>query len=378
MTYEQLALPLTLALLVPFFVVERATPWVVRLALRVGCVDAPGGRRVHANVTPRLGGLGIAAGALAGMIAVSWVPGIAAIGYGPLVAALVASAGILALGLVDDLRHVDPPAKLVVQTALALICWLGGVRVEQANLIGVGVVAFHPAVGLALTVAWIVGVTNAINLLDGLDGLASGVVAIVASTMCMIGFTMGAPNPLLMLACAALASSCMGFLLHNGHPAKIFMGDTGSLFLGFVIANLSLLTSHKTATATALGIPIVALGVPIADTVIAFSRRVLRGQSPFVADRDHLHHVLARVGMRARTAVLVIHIGTGVLCAFALASSVDPRALFFGVGTLVCGLAWLFVLVRRGDRLAARVPDEEDDDAGAALPAAERLGAEQR
>ena len=134
-----------------------------------------------------------------------------------------------------------------------------------------GIIPMNTALSLVLTVGWIVGVTNAINLLDGLDGLASGVVSIVTTTMLLVGLVVGLPNVFLTITCGALAGACMGFMMHNGFPARIFMGDTGSLFLGFLLANLSIVTMYKTGAAVMLGIPLLALGVPIADITIAFT-----------------------------------------------------------------------------------------------------------
>lgn len=343
-----LALALAGAVVSAFGVAWWITPAVARLALRLGCVDEPGGRRLHAAATPRMGGLAIAAGVGAGMLASIWAPGAWSVGTRPMAAVFLASTGMLALGLADDLFQVSPARKLLVQTALAILCWVGGVRILGAGVFTSETVALPPAVAFLVTVGWIVGVTNAINLLDGLDGLAPGVVAIVASTMVAVGLTNNAGNVFLAVSCASLAAACLGFLVHNTPPARIFMGDTGSLFLGFLVANVSLLSSHKTAAATGLAIPLVALGVPVADTLIAFARRIAMGRSPFVGDRLHLHHVLGRVGLDERLAVRIIHAGTGGLCATAiLAAQVDSRIVFLGFAGLAVGIAWLLTLAWR-------------------------------
>ncbi len=299
------------------------------------------------------------------------VPGIGIAGHIPLITAFVATCGILALGFVDDWRQVRPLTKLIVQTGLALVCWTGGVRVGFVTLPSVGMTHLASPLGLLLTVGWIVGVTNAINLLDGLDGLAAGVVSIVSTTLLLVGLLGEGSNVFLVLTSAAMAASCLGFLFHNSHPARVFMGDTGSLFLGFLLANVAILTSQKSTTTAALGIPILALGVPISDTVIALTRRILKGRSPFVADRHHLHHVLHRLEISRRFAVIVIYSGTGLLCVFALLSIVfDARVLFLGWGTLAVGLLGLYLHVYRSNRdaeepsalSAKRLIEETDSD----------------
>ncbi|MBI1785855.1 undecaprenyl/decaprenyl-phosphate alpha-N-acetylglucosaminyl 1-phosphate transferase [Candidatus Sumerlaeota bacterium] len=353
-----------LVAIVAMAVVVAATPLVIRLAERLGAVDDPGGRRVHGSATPRLGGLAIALGGLAGMLVVLGVPGIAIVGHLPLAITFAATCGILCLGFYDDVHQVPAMTKLLMQTVLALMCWAGGVRANTLGIPGLHFLGLSSPLSLLITVGWIVGVTNAINLLDGLDGLAAGVVAIVSATLVLVGVTSGGVSLLLIFTTGALCASCLGFLFYNSHPAKIFMGDTGSLFLGFLLANISILTFQKSTTATALGIPLLALGVPIADTVIAFTRRVVNGRSPFVADRHHLHHVLHRIGVSQRFAVAVIHGGTGLLCVFALLSvMVDSRAIYLGGAALLGGLVWLYrLMTRHGIKLSHTQHEAETPD----------------
>ena len=342
-----------------------ATPLVARMARRMGAVDDPGGRRVHAATTPRMGGLGLAFGALVGVAAASWVPGIARPGHGPLTFVFVATLGIIILGVIDDLRHVAPAHKLLVQFFLASLCWWGGARVERLGVPMYRGAEIYPLISYLITVAWIVGVTNAINLLDGLDGLAAGVVAIVSATLTLTAIMNGSGAIFLLYTGAALCASCLGFLLFNSHPAKIFMGDTGSLFLGFLIANISILTFQKSTAAAGLGIPILVLGVPLADTFIAFWRRILNGRSPFVGDRHHLHHVLHHLGIAQKFAVVVIHVGTGLLCLSAILSLLyGVWSLGVGVAILTIGLIWIFALHKRSvkahaDEIAVAPPPPE-------------------
>ncbi len=323
------------------------TPWIGRLARRMGAVATPGGRHVHGEVTPLWGGLSLALGSFLGLSVALGVPGIGFVGHNPLLVTFAATSLMIAIGMLDDLRHLSPGFKLATHFILATICWFGGVRIWGLGVPGLDKVSLIHPISYVVTVAWIVGVTNAINLLDGLDGLAAGVVAIVTATLMLTGLMGGTVGVFLLFTMGALCSSCLAFLFYNGHPARIFMGDTGSLFIGFLLANIAVLTFQKSTTATALGIPILVLGVPLADTAIAFSRRILTGRSPFVADRHHLHHVLHRIGVTRSFAVVVIHLGTGVLCVFALLSViVDPRTIYLGVAALLCGLVWLYALAR--------------------------------
>lgn len=360
---------LLLAAGVSFLCVALVTPFVAQFARRLGAVDDPGGRRVHAVSTPRLGGLGIALGAFAGVLVSLGIPGIGSFGHTPLLTVFFATMGMLALGFIDDVRQVPALTKLMIQVVLAMVCWLGGVRVTWLTLPFIGQLDLIWPLSMALTVAWIVGITNAINLLDGLDGLASGVSAIVTTTLMLVGLMSNHNGVFLIFTAGSLGAACLGFLVHNRHPARIFMGDTGSLFLGFLLANVSVLTYRKYTTAVMLGIPILALGVPIADTLLAFTRRIVQGRSPFVPDRHHLHHVLHRIGISSRVAVIIIYSGTGLLCGISLLAMKfsNPRTLLYGVVLLSCGLTWLYALVHRAPPVDQSPPDggrsdSSDDD----------------
>jgi UDP-GlcNAc:undecaprenyl-phosphate GlcNAc-1-phosphate transferase len=183
------------------FSVILVTPSISRLASRLGAMDAPGERRAHALATPRLGGLAIAVGALVGILVTAGAPGIARPGHQPLLAVFASTTAILFLGMADDLRQIRPTSKLLIEGFLAAGCWFGGVRVAGLDIFGVGLVNLPMPVSLLLTVGWIVGVTNAINLLDGLDGLAAGVVGIVSATLMMIGLIGGTDNLFLIFTC---------------------------------------------------------------------------------------------------------------------------------------------------------------------------------
>lgn len=338
------------------------TPAVGALATRVGAIDVPDERRVHLRPTPRLGGLAVYASVIASFAAVLCLDAGALEAaeifrkhLGPL--ALGATL-VVALGVVDDVRSLRPGAKLLLQFAAAAMVVGSGFVV--GDLLGVKLGWF----GVPLTILWVVGVTNAINLIDGLDGLAAGVGLIVSITIFAVSISSGRPGEAMILA--ALAGSLAGFLRYNFHPARIFLGDSGSLFLGFLLAVVSIAGQTKPETTVAFVVPILALGLPIADTFLAVARRALRAihvvranaeqdayeflflgrAAVFTADRDHIHHRLLGFGISHRRTVLVLYavcalFGAGafalvfvrdsnqgfLLAAFAIAAVVSIRRL---------------------------------------------------
>lgn len=298
-------LPYSLGLTLAAAVVACAgTPLARAAAVRTGSLDRPGPRRVHREPVPTLGGLAIVAAVLGVAWAARLLPGPArALDLAPLVGLTLASLPIVALGIVDDVRGVPPLSKLGVQACAALALSLFGFRVaEITNPLG-GTLVAH-ALSAPLTVAWVLLVTNAINLIDGLDGLAAGVVALVAATLWWVGHSHG--DFYVMFFSAIVLGATLGFLPFNFPVARVFMGDTGSQFLGFTLAALALLENRKGTTALTLLFPIVALGLPLIDSATAFARRALAGQPVFRADREHIHHRLLTIGLSPRAAVLAL------------------------------------------------------------------------
>ncbi len=280
------------------------TPLARALALRVGALDHPGPRRVHAVPTPRFGGLGIAAAVLAVIWGARILPGPAReLEPRPLLGLTCAALPILALGVVDDLRGASPWVKLAVQACAALTLTLFGLGVPLlTNPLGAPI-----ATGIwstPLTVLWVIVLTNAINLIDGLDGLAAGVVAIACGALWLTA--RGHGDFYVMFIATILLGACCGFLVWNRPPARIFMGDTGSQFVGLTLSALSLLENRKSTAALTLLLPLVALGVPLADGALAFVRRLLRGQPVFRGDAGHIHHRLLDAGLSPRLALAVL------------------------------------------------------------------------
>jgi UDP-GlcNAc:undecaprenyl-phosphate GlcNAc-1-phosphate transferase len=305
-------IPYSLALAVASgAVAAAATPLARALAVRIGALDRPGPRRVHREPVPSLGGLAF----VAAVLGVAWVaralPGPAReLTGGPLVGLTFASIPIIALGVVDDLRGVSAHAKLGVQICAALVLSLFGYGVTAITNPFGGTLFAH-ALNAPLTVAWVLLVTNAINLIDGLDGLAAGVVAVVSGTLWWVGHVHG--DMYVMFLSAILVGATLGFLPFNFPSARVFMGDTGSQFLGLTVAALSLLENRKGTTTLTLLFPIVALGLPLIDSVTAFGRRVLAGRPVFHADSEHIHHRLLRLGWSPHAAVIALWLLSALL-----------------------------------------------------------------
>jgi exopolysaccharide biosynthesis polyprenyl glycosylphosphotransferase len=284
------------------------TPWVRAFALRHRIGDDPGGRKVNKTFIPRLGGTGIIAGFGVGIglavILADLSPGDLPFFSPGLALALLL---VAILGVYDDFRGVGFGGKLLVQGLAASLAIWSGLRLEYLSLPFVGSTSLG-LWGIPLTLLWLVGITNAVNLLDGLDGLAAGVSAIVAASVVLIGLHY--QDQVLVMAGLALFFACLGFLRYNFHPASIFMGDTGSLFLGFLLACMSLrvLQHHSSdVTPVSLLVAVVTLGVPIMDTSVAFFRRLKKGMHPLKPDKEHIHHRLMDLGLTHRQTVVTIY-----------------------------------------------------------------------
>ncbi|MDA8211284.1 MAG: MraY family glycosyltransferase [Clostridia bacterium] len=284
------------------------TPGVIKLAFKVGAIDKPNSRKVHARVMPRLGGLAIfAAFALPAMLALDF--------NRQFIGLLLGGVVILVLGVMDDLKDISPKVKLAGQLVAALILIGFGTKVENlTNPFGSDPIHLG-WLSIPVTVFWIVGVTNAVNLVDGLDGLAAGIAAIAAATLGLVAME---NDPAITLVAFTLVGAILGFMRYNFNPARIFMGDSGSLFLGYTLAGLAIMGLAKSATVFSLFIPVLVLGVPILDTLFAIIRRIVNDQPIFQADKAHLHHCLLASGLSHRQTVLVIYLIHGALSGVAV------------------------------------------------------------
>jgi UDP-GlcNAc:undecaprenyl-phosphate/decaprenyl-phosphate GlcNAc-1-phosphate transferase len=296
------------------------TPLVRAAALRRSVVDEPGGRKIHEGAVPLLGGLAIASSvylAVALAVVVAWMGPIGPEALEPLPAILVGGAIVLVAGTFDDLRGMTPLVKLLAQAAAATAAILLGLSLDTLQTPW-GMVELG-GLGIPLTVFWILAVVNAINLIDGLDGLAAGVVAIALAALFAVAQPVSELGPL--LAMAAGAGATVGFLIHNFHPARIIMGDAGSMFIGFLVAAASIAAVSPAGGSIPAYVPLVVLALPVLDMGWAMVRRTLQGRSMFAADAGHIHHRLLSWGLGQRSAVLVLYVVSALLGLAAVASA---------------------------------------------------------
>ena len=295
-----------IAFLLAFVLSLATTPISMKIAYKVGALDQPKKRGMHTKVMPRAGGLAIFVGFF---ITVLFLMHQVPTGQQPTVWGLLGGAALITLlGFLDDIYSLRPRTRIVVQLLAALIAVATGTQISDITVPFFGEINFG-IFSNVITIFWIIGVTNAVNLLDGLDGLATGVASIASATLMIIAIIFG--DPLLaglpILLTAALAGSCLGFLPYNFNPAKIFMGDTGSTFLGYSLAVISVQTMLKTYTALTLVVAVIVLALPIADTMFAIIRRVVNHRPISEGDRGHLHHRLIDKGLSQKKAVLTLY-----------------------------------------------------------------------
>lgn len=311
-----------------------ATPLVSRGSIRLGLVDAPGGRKVHARSVPRLGGVALVLATVLGMILVPlWGPqDFDPANWVTLQPFAVATALIFGIGLLDDVRGVRPVPKLAVQLAAAIVMMASGLLIQRITLLGatweLGWAAWP------LTAAWIVGLTNAFNLIDGIDGLATGIAVLAGAACTAILVVRGHTAEAMMLA--ALVGAAAGFLAFNFAPASIFLGDGGSLVIGFLLATTAIAGWQKGATALATGVPLLIFALPIADLLTTVVRRGLAppasGRPSLRAavrqlvegDRQHIHHRLLALGWTTRQTVFILYGITAILSWLALSTAQAP------------------------------------------------------
>lgn len=288
---------LFLTLIVCFAVSILITPLVKKLAFLIGATDRPNQRKVHQSIMPRLGGLAIFISFMVGMILLRPENPYS---IGILIGCFI----IIITGLCDDMFELPAKYKLIGQLAAACsVVFIGNLQVVFINLPFGGQLQFG-FLSIPITMLWIVGITNAINLIDGLDGLAAGVSSIALITISGMAIIQG--NLYVVAVGLIVLASTLGFLIYNFHPASIFMGDTGALFLGFIISVLSLL-GFKNVTFISFVIPVIILGVPISDTFFAIVRRIINKKPLSAPDKSHLHHCMLRMGYSHRQTVLLIY-----------------------------------------------------------------------
>lgn len=321
-------------IIIVFFICLGITPIIIKLAKKYNLVDVPKDeRRVHNKPMPRVGGIAIVISMFIGLaiyyLITKNIPSIALnekfLGF------LIGGIIIFAMGLLDDIFNLKARYKFLFQLLAAIIVYLFGIRISgikipfiYTDIINFGLLDF-PA-----TIVWIIGITNAINLIDGLDGLAAGISAISATALLIIFITTSASLEAIVIT-AVLVGATLGFLPYNFNPAKTFMGDVGSNFLGFTLATVSIMGFAKGYTLLAIIAPILALGVPIFDTLFAMIRRLIKGQPMLKPDGAHIHHRLLKMGLSQRQSVILLYTITSILCIIAV--------------TIISADIWKFILL---------------------------------
>lgn len=309
---------IAIAFILAFVVAFVTTPYTIKIAKKVGAVDVPKDqRRMHKKVMPKFGGpaviIGFIVSAIYLLIVMNMEQSIQLFGneqYGKqLLGMLLGILVITTFCIVDDIKTIRPITKLIGQVLGAVIAVAAGIRIEGVTLPFLNFPQIHEITSIVVTIVWIIIVTNAINLIDGLDGLSSGISVISAISLLII-FVLNGSSMVSIILITALAGALVGFLPYNFTPAKTFIGDTGSNFLGYALAIISILGSAKTYTAAVIVLPLIVLGLPIFDTIWAIIRRLIKGKSlkaVFKADKGHLHHKLVTRGFSQKQAVLVLY-----------------------------------------------------------------------
>ena len=334
------------------------TPPVKNFAHKVGAIDVPkDARRMHKKPIPRLGGLAIYGGFLCSIVIFGQLDE-------TMLCVLLGAAIIVALGIFDDVLALGAKLKFVVQiVAAAIPVCIGNLQIglftnlnplSDTPFVHLGILA------VPVTIIWIVGITNAVNLIDGLDGLAVGVSSIAAITMLAVALLTG--NMPIAITMAALAGACIGFMPYNLNPAKIFMGDTGSTFLGYMLATVSIMGLFKFYAVISFAVPFLILGLPIFDTANAIIRRVAAGRSPMSPDRGHVHHKLIDMGFNQKQAVAILYAisATLGLTAVVLTSSGEVKAIVLLLAVLAAILVGAGIIYG-AEHWSKHAPENKED-----------------
>ncbi len=343
-----------------------ASPLIKQFAHTVGAIDVPQDeRRIHKVPIPRLGGLAIFLGFLVAVLLFAEIDK-------PLQGILLGSVIIVVLGVIDDVVRLNAWVKLFFQVVATLIPILHGVVLSrfsnpfsfsaEAQFVDLGVFS------IPITVIWMVAITNSVNLIDGLDGLAAGVSTIASVSLMVIAILLSEPTWAIVMA--ALAGSCIGFLPYNRNPAKMFMGDTGATFLGYILAAVSVQGLFKFYTIISFAVPFLILGLPIFDTLFAVFRRLSKGKSPMSADRSHVHHKLIDMGFSQKQSVAILYTLSAVLglAAVLLTTSGEVKTMVFIVAVIVAVAVGYRVLFGGKNGQAPPPPEEPAEPSESAEP----------
>lgn len=374
---EMAVIEYIITIVLAFMISFCATPIAKRIAFKLNAIDVPKDeRRMHKKPIPLMGGLAIIAGFCVAMLYNIASPSEIFSFNRELAGLFVGILIILASGIIDDIYHVKARVKLLFQVSAAI----SAVVISDSRILRVtnpfsetGMTELNIYISYAVTILWIVGITNAVNLIDGLDGLAAGVSSICSLSLFFVSVLGLSPDsdPYTAIVTGALAGATLGFLPFNFNPAKIFMGETGSAFLGFTLSVISIQGTLKSYTAISIAIPILVLGIPLFDTTFAILRRILNGKSPMEADRGHLHHRLIDMGLSHKQSVIVMYIASASLglCAVVLANK--------GVLSAIILLVSVSIFIIAGAKFMNEVnsDDAPDEDENTGSDALEQLAA---
>ena len=371
---KELLLSVGAALLCAFAVSFLMCPLVKSFAYRIGAIDVPkDNRRMHKKPVPRLGGLAIFLGFMVSMLLFVRIDH-------QLKGILLGASIIVVLGVVDDMSPLRATFKFCVQIVAALVAVFHGVVIEILS--NPNVFAENPYwelnwLSIPITVLWIVGITNAVNLIDGLDGLACGVSTISAVSMLVIALLVSEGDVALVMA--SLVGACLGFMPYNRNPAKMFMGDTGSTFLGYILATISIQGLFKYYAIVSFAVPFLILGLPMFDTLFAIIRRLAHGQNPMAPDRGHIHHRLIDMGLSQKQAVAALYVISSILglSAVVLTSSGAVKAMLLLLALAVAAFLASRVIFRRDidKAMQAEMEEEKKTEKPAAEEAAQEADA---
>lgn len=342
-----------------------STPLVRMLAEKIGAIDVPrDARRMHKKPIPRLGGLAIFFGFLFAILLFGRIDHQT---RGILLGAVI----IVVLGVIDDSHPLGPKLKFAVQVAAALMPVLHGVVIERFS--NPNIFSDNPYINLGvlsipLTIVWIVGITNAVNLIDGLDGLAIGVSSIACFSLFAIAVMVS--EPFVAIIMAALAGACIGFMPYNLNPARMFMGDTGATFLGYMLAVVSIQGLFKFYAVVSFAVPFLILGLPIFDTLYAIVRRLRHGQNPMKPDRGHVHHRLIDMGFSQKQSVAILYAMSGILglSAVVLTTSGELKAMLLLIAVIVAAMIGVRVVAGNMFSGAGRAQDGPGSEAQEEAP----------
>lgn len=311
-------------------------PMVIDFSRKEGLVDVPNERKIHTKPISRIGGVAIFSSVMLtflSLILLSYYP------YGSLLSGvLLGSSLMFLLGLVDDIYNLDAKTKLFLQISIATLAYLLGISIQTLPFIGdIGLWSYP------VTVLWIVGISNALNFIDGVDGLAGTITTLAVITLSIIAITVPPANTVIALVGFILAGAMLAFLTYNYNPAKIFMGDSGALFSGFLLAAISIIGIMKTATLTIFVIAPLVLAVPIMDITFSSLRRIAQGKSPFVADSEHIHHKLIHAGFSQKSTVGILA-SVAIVCSFVAALILGNQTIRYFIISIVTIVTIMIVL----------------------------------